>query len=422
MTEYPPASRRLRKPGRKRLGFAALTVALWATPGMTGMLPVFRDVLQSHLGISTAQFGLLLGIGAIPGALGAVLGGRLVDRLGPRVVMRGCLAGCAAGMTMAGFPGAYVLFLAALGVIAFFGAPLGVAATAYIVRLFPGRRRRALSFSLVATAVAGIIFPLLAEWLLRLQRTSASVRFSDILHVPFLIAACAMTAGMLVYRRPRSMAPPPVADPESPARGAAWTGRTMLLIALLVIHGTVDNSAAAWVPRALVCAGLTERILEPGLVLAMFAVGYVVSRIILVLLPEHWGARRLMIAPGIIGGSLFTAGLLSGSQVWAAVGYVAGGFCWSFEYPVILSMLAGDGEKRFGSALALAAILTGVGTFLMTNVMGYVGASAGELSLWKILFIPALGFPLVGLGGAAYVRLFNKPSVGIGRQKRHMRA
>jgi len=105
------------KAGRRRLGCAVVTILLWALGGITAMLPVYRDALQSHFGLSLDQFGLLISIGAVPGVLGALIGGMLVDRLGPRAVLGACLFGAAAGMALAGVPAQWVLMLVALGVI-----------------------------------------------------------------------------------------------------------------------------------------------------------------------------------------------------------------------------------------------------------------------------------------------------------------
>ena len=133
----------------------------------------------------------------------------------------------------------------------------------------------------------------------------------------------------------------------------------------------------------------------------MYSLGYAVSRGVLSLLPEHWGVRVMMIVPGLLGGGIFLAGVLSRSQMWASIAYVVGAFCWSVEYPVILSVLAGN--RRFGSALGIQMIAVGLATFAVTTLMGHVAEWLTEPGLWAILLIPAAGFPLVGLGGAWYV-------------------
>lgn len=398
---------RPRRAGRRRLLYAAVTIALLTLPQIRGMLSIFRDRLQSHFGISIDQLGLLLSIGAIPGIVGAVLGGRLVDSRGPRVVLRVCLFGAAVGMALASLAGQWVFMMAALAVIALFVYPMHIAAQSYLIRLFPGRRRRALSLNMVALSAGGVAFPLLAEGLLHLERSAASVSFSHVLHLPFALAAGGLAMGALLYRRRKSLADPQAglsaserAHPEPLGKGA------VLLLAMMVVHGTCDTAIYIWMPRVLGGGGFAEQVFLPGAVMAAYALAYVLSRGILSLLPEHWGARLMMIAPGLVGGGLFLAGVASRSQVWTSVCYVAGAFCWSFEYPTILAALAGGEARRFGSALGANAVAIGLGTFAMVNAMGLIARAVGEASMWVILLLPAAGFPLVALGGALWAWRF----------------
>lgn len=393
---------------RRRALFAGVTIALWALAGVVAMLPVFRDVVQSHYGISTSQFGLLISIGSITGAVGAMAGGLLVDRRGPRPVLRLSLLGCAGGMALAAVPAPWAFMAVALGVTYFFFHPLGIAAQAYLVRVYPRHRRRVLSLSLVAVSGAGIIFPLLAEGLLKLRGAVPSIRFSHVLHVPFAVVAGIVLLGSLLYR-PRRAARTPAGQRDSPKPTPPALGASsVLLVVLMVIHATCDSAANLWMPRVLGSRSFAEQVFLPGAVIAAFSLVYVVSRTALAVLPEHWGARTLMIAPGLLGGGIFLAGILSRSQAWTSVGYVGGALCWSFEYPTFLAALAGNGRKRFGSAMGLFMIVSGLTTFVMASLMGYVGDRLGETSLWKILLIPAAGFPLVGLGGAIWVRRFGR--------------
>ena len=402
-------SRSDRKVAWPRLALAAVTILLWALSGVTIVLSVYRDRLQSHFDISTDEFGLLISIGAISGALGALIGGVLVDRRGPRIVLRTCLIGAAAGMALAGIPAQWLVMLVAMGVAALFVYPMGIAAQSYLVRLFPRRRRRVLSLSLVAMSVGGVGFPLLAEGLLHLERTRSAATFAQILHVPFALTAVLLLLGVLAYRGKVLPTLPGPASAALPRPARTPTAReSLLLVVLLVIHGTCDNSAMMWMPRVLGSGSFAERVLAPGAVVAAFSLAYVLSRTLLTLLPERWGMRFMMIAPGVLGGGVFLAGILSRSQLWTAVCYVLGGFCWSFEYPAILSTLAGNDRTRFGSALGLQAVATGLATFAMANVMGHVGTTLGEASRWAILLVPAAGFPLVSPGAAIWAWRFGR--------------
>ncbi len=394
-------------PGR-RLAYAGLTIALLALGNVTGMLSIFRDALQSHLGISIDRYGLLLSIGSVPGIFGALLAGRIVDRQGPRPVLRGCLLGAAVGMAAVGVADRWLFLLAAVGAIGLFMAPLHVAVQAYLVRLFPLHRRRVLSLSLVAVGIAGMGFPLLAEGLLHLQRASPAVSFGQVLHVPFLGVAGVLAAGALLYRRRSSGGLPAAAAaredslPHRRGRGA-W-----LLIGLMALHGACDMSAHLWLPRVLDSASYVRRVFVPGAVMAAYSLAYVLSRGVLALLPERWGRRFMIVAPGLLGGGAFLAGVLARSQAAAAAGYVLGALCWSIEYPALLATLAGDGQRRFGTALGALAVASGLATFALANLMGLIARALPESSLWVILLLPAAGFAVVGAGGAAWIWRFGR--------------
>jgi len=321
------------------------------------------------------------------------------------------LFGAAAGMAMAALAGQWRLLLVALGFTAMFSWPMYIASQSYLVRLFPFRRRRVLSLSLVVMSTTGLAVPLLAEGLLYLRRTHPAVSFSHILHVPFAVTAGLLLLGTMLYRRSRSLGAAAGRLPAPGGPGRRPLGQeALLLVGMMVVHGMCDSSAMMWMPRVLGSSSYAARPLPPGVVTAGFSLAYVLARGLLSVLAEHWGRRVMMIAPGLLGSGVFLAGVLSRSQVATSVCYVLGGFCWSFEYPAVLSILAGDGgpdvHRGFGSALGLVSLGSGLGTFALANAMGLLAKSLGDASLWMILILPAAGFPLVSLGGAIWVRRF----------------
>jgi len=381
---------------------AGLTIALLALTGVTCILPVFRDALQSYLGISLTRYGLLLSVGMISGIVGALAGGRLVDRLGAGVMVRVSLVGAAAGMVAVSVARGWLFLLLALSVVGLFVAALRVGVGAYLVALFPGQRRRILSLNMVATSAVGVAFPLVAEGLLGLERTRPSVTFADVLHAPFLVVAVVLVGGVLLFGRAALPGAPTRADePGGWSRGP----HAALLIGLMVTHGACDTALAAWMPRVLGGTSFARMTFAPGVVMAAFSLSYVVSRSLLAALPERWGARWMVIAPGLIGGAAFLTGLLGRTQAAAAIGYVVGGFCWSFEYPALLAMLAGRGGRRFGTAFGTLMVAGGLAAFGLTNLLGLIADGLPESSMWMILLLPAAGFPLVGVGGAVWIRL-----------------
>ncbi|MDY7011222.1 MAG: MFS transporter [Planctomycetota bacterium] len=399
---------RHRKSTKRRLAYVTVTIVLGAIGSYAMVLPIFRDALQSYFGISIDQFGLLLSIGMVPGAAAVLVGGALIHRFGPRAVVRGALLGVSAGMCIAASGGGlWTVMILALVLVACFGQTLNIALQSFLVRLFPNRRRRVLSLNLVMGGAAGILYPLWAEFLLHLEQTSTRITFSHVLHVPFGVVAVLLFAGSFIYRRGTSFSR---TGPKE-ATGDKWyhfrfsDGR-WLLIALATLHGVCDSAAALWLPRVLGGDCFFVQTFAPGFVLAAAALAYVISRLILAALPEGMGTRIMLVAPGLLGGGVFIVGILLRTQAMTAAGFVLGSLLWSLEYPAILAMVAGKEHRRFGSALAIMTIATGVGTFLMVNLMGWMAAALGETGLWAILLIPAGGFPLVCLGGAVWLLRF----------------
>ena len=137
--------------------------------------------------------------------------------------------------------------------------------------------------------------------------------------------------------------------------------------------------------------------------MASFSLGYAVSRAFLSVLPEQVGRGLLLVAPGLLGGTAFIAGVLSHQQVLTAAGYVLGGFLWSLEYPTLLATLSRREGRNFGFALGLVTVGSGIGSFVVPYGMGLAGSALGDARLWTILLWPAGGFLAVGAGGALWL-------------------
>ena len=411
------------KADRLHIRYALLTIPLVALTSVTAILPVYRDRLQAHFTITNTEFGVLLTLGLITSTVGALIGGALVDRRGPRAVLRICLIGNAAGLALAACPGRWTLMLAAMCVACMFYGPLTIAVQSYLVALFPHNRRRVLTLNLTLMSIGGVVFPLLAESLLELEKETSAVSFRQILHGPFAVTAAVLLLGaLLLYRRGHSPVQAPLPHepvgrgprrgPQSRCTGfgdpARPSASAVLLVSLMVIHGAADMASYNWMPKVLGGASFDRVILPPGVVLAGFSLAYVVSRGLMSALPEHFGIRTMLIAPGILGGGFFAAGLLSRDQFWASAGYLMGAFCWSVEYPAMLACLAAERE-RFGSTLAVGSAFTNLVSFGVAVLMGYIGDRLAPESFWLIELIPAAMFPLVSLGAAIYVWRFGVP-------------
>ena len=284
-----------RPSARPAIGLAALA-------GIGAFLSVFPDRLQDHFRLTTTEFGLLLNCGAVAGVARTLLGRPLLARIGDRRMLRICLAGGAAGMLLAAWSGSCILFLVALSLTAFFVAPLNIALQTYLAALYPDRRRRIVALIFVAVSVFGMLFPLLVEFLLSLARPGSRADFAWILHGLFAATAIVFLGGLAAgTRRTGGESHGKPIDAATMPLGAV-----VLLVALLVLHGTADSVLAIWVPRVLSSRSYIDQPFLPGVVMAAFSFAYVVSRFLLSLLPEDRWRRRMMILPGLLGGSLAT--------------------------------------------------------------------------------------------------------------------
>lgn len=391
-------------PGR-RLFLAAALIGLTALAAACGVLPILRGSLQSHYGLSNTLFGFLISFGSLAGAAGALAGGPLVDRRGPWFVFRLSAAGCAAGYALGAIPGGVWMMAAALGAVSFFYYSMAIAAQAGLVALFPDRRRRMITAYLVGAAIMGILTPLAAE--AQLQAVAAGwISFGGALHGLFALAGLILLAGVAWLRR---QGEPPAKAPAAGGNcgaGGLAVGGLWLLVAIAVLHSCCDSMSAVWLPKILAGPSYARHPILPGTAIAVFSIGYLVSRLGLGLLPENKWRRRLLIAPGFAGGLVFLAGLLTRTQAGAAAGYVAGGLCWSLEYPVAVAAMAGD--RRFGRAMAVMNVAIGILCFVLPTgqgwAMDFLQEAGRERLAWIVLIPAAAGFFVNGLLGWIWVR------------------
>jgi len=395
----------LRNPRVKQ---AVVTVAVLLLCRGVTMIPVFRDTLERYLGIGDSLFGFLLSLQAGAGLFTVLASGVLVDRWGPRSVLRIALVGVALALGVVAAAGPHWKLLA--GAMIIYGMwimPLGVAVDAYLVKLLPRNRRRVLSLNLAGTSVGDFFFPALAETLLHASQAFAAVTFAMVFHGPFAVLAAAVLISSFFYRGDG-----PCANTGA-ATNSHWHWRDMLLpprsfglIVLIVLHAIADTTLYLWMPRFLGSEVFSQIVIRPGYVLSGYAIAYAISRLIIGLLPENLGRRALMVAPGVVGGSVVLIGILSRSYTLAAGGYILGAFVWSAEYPSILSILAQQQPERFGTALALLRLLSAGGSFLALNGMGLLISHLDEPTMWKAMVLPACLFPCVSVGAALWLVLF----------------
>ena len=338
---------------------------------------------------------------------GGLLGGVLVDRWGVRRVIRVSLAGVSFSLLLVGCAGVHFpIFIAAIALAGIFRSPLGIAINKYLGQLFPAQQRRVISLNLASTSMGGILYPLVAEWLLHLSRTSSRVSFAQVLHIPFFVVSIFLAAASFIYR-PRHPAAGRIAENtrrnaakiSSSQRGLILPFQAVALGALIAFHGVFDSTLHIWMARFLESSSFERTLISPGVVLSCYAVSYVLSRILLALLPDKTGRRLLLVLPGLAGGSVMILAILSRNYLLTATGYVLGALLWSAEFPSFVSAALRRERRRFGSLMAVTGIIGGVAAFLMLNAIGLAVQRLGDSAMWLVMLVPASGFVLVGLGG-----------------------
>jgi MFS family permease len=382
-------------PGRHRLFYAALTFLAGILAGYQQTLPVMGRPLQDYYGLNLAQLGLTFSVSMIPAALATALSGLAASHWGPRRILRSGVAGVACGAALACAAGRHwVPMLAALVVFAAGYSTVYVVGQAYLVTLYPDRRRQILALFLSASSLGGILYPLWAEALLAFSR-AASIEFGHVLRAPFGALALLMLGIAAYYRRrsPDGAAADPTATVWHRLRLSrqAW-----LLLTIIMLMGAADTAAGVWMPRVL-GERSTAAWLRPGYVSALYCLAYLIARTLLSLAPEGFARRLLVGFPALAGSLLFLGGIATRHTGGLAGGYVIGGLIWSLQLPATLALLSEIEHERFGWVLALHIAGTSAMAFFMTNLMGILGQALDGRHLYAVQLVPAAAWFAAGL-------------------------
>jgi len=95
--------------------------------------------------------------------------------------------------------------------------------------------------------------------------------------------------------------------------------------------------------------------------------------------------------------------LMSAGAIPGAIGALGAGVLVHRAHPraVIRASLVG---AALGLVISIGSVATGVGVFLLTNAMARLGDHPSPPEqLWRILLLPAAGFPCVGIVGAIWL-------------------
>ncbi len=385
-------------------------------------LPVFADRLRSYFQLDYGGLGMLLSAGAVGGLVSVVLVGLLSQLWGVRRLLIVTLWGVGVSYLLLGLGRNLVWFSAGLVLLGLFLAPLAICVPAFLIKTYPALKRRMLTVSLISSAVPGALFPLFAQYLLRTAGADGSnASFAKLFHIPLLVCCIGVLLSPLLLTTLASK-PGGNGANEGATRRIRWRdltrASTLGIFVLMGLHASADEGVAKWFPMLLE-SQQTHLPLSPGLVLSLYSVAYVVSRLALAALPEGYLQRLLLVLPGPVGGLLLILGVWSGNLVLMCIALPLGGLFWSLEYPVILTEVAHRAGDEFPSWYAAAMLVFQVMAVGCVNLVGQLGQATGDLRIG--ISVAAGGFILFGIasyfsrlgrgpaGGAAVEGTINEP-------------
>lgn len=390
-----------------------LAVALSGYPSYA--LAVFRQSLQAHFSLNLQELGLFYSIGYIPAAFAALLTGLTCDRKGVSYSsLRLSILGVAFGFALISISEGVGLVYLALIWLSYWVAALGIQTQCYLVHRYPEARRRLLSLALLISSIAGVAYPLFAEYLLNLSnRPNAIITFEQVFKGPFCVIAGLLSLSLILIPRDDKITSVVVEAQSINLLKlckllCSIDKASLVLVLMLVLHSTADSISYLWMPRVLASSSFEYQRIAPGVVMSLYACAYVLTRTALSFLAENKFRQALIFIPGLFGGTAFLVGVLLRTDLSTAIGYLLGAFFWSLEYPVLLAMLAERQTRLFGSIQAVLGLIVGFSIFSFSNIMGLVGASLLEQQLWLIVLIPATMVFLVGVLGILYLKIQDK--------------
>ncbi len=388
---------------KRRFQYAIVTIAFLVLTRMPGTLPIYRDTLLGYLDIGDNVFGFIFSMSSL-GAISVLIGGAYTDRYGPRKVIRFCLTGISIAFFCFALAGnRWGMIALGMALYGLFHRPLGIAISNYLIRLFPDNKRRALSLNMAGSNAGALFYPSIAEGFLGLSKSFTSISFAAVFHIPFAAVGALIMAGGFLYRKRTSLGVHTTVSKRLAFRDISIPRRYLPIIFFMLLHGLADGIFVFWLPRYLGSGAFDSVLIGPGYIITGHSIAYMLSRIVIGMLPEHIGRKLFLVLPGILGGGVFIAGILSGNYLITAGAYVLGSFLWSAEYPAMLGLLGHEIPKKFGAALALHALLGATSMFFVHNIMGFIFNSLPVESYWQAIIVPAAFFPCVGIGCAIWL-------------------
>lgn len=387
------------QPGRRPLALAIALLGLSTLPGWTGAIPVFAPRLQLEFGLSDRQLGTLLSCMSLGGliAFPFILSG--VHTLGTRKVVQTGLAGVGVAFLFCGLTRGVIPLEVGLVAAGVFGTALLVTTLSLLVGLFPEWKRRMLALTLAVFPLPSIVFPPVAQHLLSVAERGGYGGFRAVFYAPFLVLGAVLIVGGIALSASSVRAVQIGLGDKRPVqwrRVLSWS--TVLIVTLAALHGGPDNTLSAWLPRFMT-GRFAELPIAPGNVMALYALAYVVARLLQATLGEGVGQRLFLTAVGPVGGALMLTAIWRGDAMDVALLYPMAGFIWCLEYPTLLSEVETISAEEFSTIMAVGNLTQIVVSFGLLNLVGWLADTTKSLQV--AVSVPVFGFIAFGLLAAA---------------------
>ena len=383
------------KAASRRRNLALFVLGLVALPSCQAMLLVYGTRIREYFAINAEQFGTLFGsrgLGRIPALLTI---GPLLARLGVRRMTELATVGAGIAFLILGVGGTLPAFRVSMPAIGFFLGLSGIAIPAFLISLFPDRKRRIFSLMLVASAAPSILTPLLANELLNWSDGRGDAAFATIFQTPFVICGGALLLGGLLLSLAKLKASR--GELERPHRirvSQLLRLRSLAIVLMLSLHAAADTTLYTFLPMFM-ASQFTRLPLPPATAVAGHGVAYVATRTLLSFWPEGKWHRGILCLAGPLGGTTVILTLWFGPAVSVPILYTLASMMFAAEYPVLVSEVSSESMAEFGSIVAGGMLVSELIGFALLKGTGRLADLTGDFRL--ALSVAACGFLAFGL-------------------------
>ena len=383
------------KAASRRRHLALFVLGLVTLPSCQAMLLVYGTRIREYFAINAEQFGTLFGtrgLGRIPALLTI---GPLLARLGVRRSTELATVGAGIAFLILGVGGTLTAFRVSMPAMGFFLGLSGVAIPAFLISLFPDRKRRIFSLMLVASAAPSILTSMLANELLKWSDGLGDPAFATIFQTPFVICGAALLlGGLLLSLAKLKESRGQLEKPHRIRIGQLLHLRSLAIVLMLSLHAAADTTLYTFLPMFM-ASQFKHLPLPPATAVAGHGLAYVATRTLLSFWPEGKWHRGILCLAGPLGGTIVILTLWFGPAVSVPILYTLASMMFAAEYPVLVSEVSSESLAEFGSIVAGGMLLSELIGFALLKGTGRLADLTGDFRL--ALSVAACGFLAFGL-------------------------